>query len=70
MTSFKYVMNDDPVCPHCNNEISVGHEDLYHLYDEDENHEIDCPYCKESLAVESHCKWTFSTYKSIEEINY
>jgi cytochrome c-type biogenesis protein CcmH/NrfF len=57
---FKYRNNDNPKCPHCDEDIDISENELYHLY-EDGTHEIDCPNCNGNIIVESDAKWSFST---------
>lgn len=58
--SFHYFGNKNPICPHCDEVIKIDDHELWYLYEE-ETHEIDCPFCNETLIVTSSANWSFST---------
>jgi len=51
----------EPICPHCQKEIGIDEHELYHLYNSDDNHEIECPECEKIFWVNPIAKFTFST---------
>lgn len=53
--------NDNPRCPHCATDYSIPDNDAWHLFDDNNQHEIECPSCKQEFRVISTSTWTFST---------
>lgn len=53
--------NEFPKCPHCDFDIDISRFDLYQLYDNSDEHEIECPHCGEVMIVISTCNWIFET---------
>ena len=55
--------NEQPKCPYCGESIDIPENDLYHLYDleEDDSDTIDCPYCDEEFCVRTKHEITFTT---------
>ena len=64
--SLDYWGNGTPKCPFCDKDIDISEHDMYCLYEEDD-HDIDCPYCEKTFIVISSCKWTFDTNKQARE---
>lgn len=60
-----YIANRLPVCPHCDEEIDVGDNDLYRIYEEGE-HQVDCPQCDQPFMVSTRISHSFSTDKQPE----
>lgn len=52
---------DEPICPSCLEEVGIDENELYHLYDSDDDHEIECPHCEEIFFVHPVATYTFST---------
>lgn len=50
-----------PKCPHCAEDFNIREEEAWHLYDESEEHEVECPSCHLAFKVYSHASWLFST---------
>jgi len=63
--SFDYWGNDSPKCPHCDEEIGVGDNDLYRIYEEGE-HQVDCPQCDQPFMVSTRISHSFSTDRQPE----
>jgi len=60
--SMDYWGNEQPKCPHCDDEIDLGRYDLNWLYEEGE-HTIDCPCCEKALTVSTRVSFSFNTDK-------
>lgn len=56
-----YWSNDNPKCPWCDYVIEIDKHELYELYDDNDNHYIDCPSCEKELRVSTRAVYTFST---------
>ena len=56
-----YMNNKDPKCPHCGEIYDIQRNELFRLYEENQNHEINCLDCELDFYVESAATCTFST---------
>lgn len=63
--SFDYWGNDNPKCPHCDEEIDMGDNDLCRIYEEGE-HEVYCPRGDQPFMVSTRISHSFSTDKQPE----
>jgi DNA-directed RNA polymerase subunit RPC12/RpoP len=52
---------DAPLCPHCKSEFDISENEAWHLYDDQNSHEVECPTCEMNFRVETHASYTFST---------
>lgn len=57
---FDYSLNDDPICPYCDEIIDISKWDLIYLYDDDK-HLVECPYCDKTFQVDSSITWHFTS---------
>ena len=56
-----FVANDSPKCPHCGEDFDIHANEAWSLYDENEQHEVECPSCLNLFQVTSSARWSFST---------
>lgn len=64
MSDLKYFSNNEPVCPHCDNQFDISNNEAWHLYDsQEEEKEVQCDSCGSTFFVQPICKFTFSTTK-------
>jgi len=56
-----FFANKRPKCPHCGSEFDISESEAWHLYDENDMHEVECLSCNLSFQVNSSASWTFST---------
>lgn len=56
-----YWRNDEPVCPHCDHVCVVSENEWWKLYEDNGDHEVECPSCGKEFTVEVHCSYKFST---------
>lgn len=59
--SWDFSANDTPKCPHCGEDFDITHNEAWHLYDENDTHDIECPSCQLEFQVISSANWTFCT---------
>ena len=60
--------NSKPKCPHCGDDYDIGENEAYHLYDDDESHDVECPACDKLFTVVTSVRYTFHTdEQDIEE---
>ena len=45
-------------CNHCKEEIDIGQNEFYQLYEEGA-HEVDCPFCEKQIYINSIVNYTF-----------
>ena len=58
----EYRHNNEPKCPHCDRRLNIAEHELYFLYGNDDDvHEIVCPFCDKEMLVVPYAEWTFST---------
>lgn len=53
--------NRNPKCPHCGEDFDIRENEAWHLYDENDTHEVECNSCYENFQVNSSASWCFST---------
>lgn len=53
--------NAGPKCPHCGVEFNVIEQEWYRLYDDNEDHDVECPRCEDQFMVRTHATYSFST---------
>jgi uncharacterized Zn-finger protein len=53
--------NKSPKCPHCGEDFSIRDNEAWHLYDDNNSHEVECPSCEHEFQVNSSATWYFST---------
>lgn len=53
--------NSQPKCPHCGDDFNITDNEAWHLYDENDTHEVECLRCEETFQVSSSARWSFST---------
>lgn len=53
--------NDSPKCPHCGSDFSISENEAWHLYDDDDAHEVECGGCDLPFTVATHTTYAFST---------
>lgn len=56
-----FIANKGPKCPHCGEEIDVVEHELWQLYDDNFNDDLECPHCDQKFRVEVHVSYSFST---------
>ena len=56
-----FFANKEPRCPHCGHDFNISDNEAWHLYDENDRHEVDCSFCEEPFTVISRANWSFST---------
>lgn len=61
-----YAFKKQPKCPHCDMDIDPVELEMWSLFDEDD-HEIECPYCERIITVVSSVTWKFSTDQHNDE---
>jgi uncharacterized Zn-finger protein len=59
--SVDFALNNSPKCPHCGENYDISRNDAWHLYDDNDIHQVDCPGCEQEFSVTTHCRYTFST---------
>lgn len=55
-----YVMNDQPVCPHCDEQINAFTTDRNYLH-RPGTHQVCCEHCQRTVMVHSEPVYWFST---------
>jgi uncharacterized protein (DUF2225 family) len=53
--------NENVKCPHCGEEFNPGEHDMWELYDDDIDHDVDCPSCELEFKVRATAKYSFTT---------
>lgn len=59
--SHQFYSNKTPKCPHCGSNFDIQDGEAWHLYDDNNTHEVECPDCNMDFQVTSHASWSFST---------
>lgn len=59
--SIEFWGNDNPRCPHCGNSQDISRHEWYHLYDDNDRHEVTCPDCDLDFSVKTIVKYSFCT---------
>lgn len=57
----EFAVNKEPKCPHCGANFDIARNEAWHLYDDNDRHEVTCPVCDLDFKIESHADWRFST---------
>ena len=57
---FDFMINSNPVCPHCGAICDIHELEWWELFEEDD-HTVDCPHCDIEFLVVSKATWRFST---------
>ncbi len=53
--------NKMPKCPHCGYDYDIARNDAWSLYDDNNDHEVECPSCDLSYRVRTSAVYSFST---------
>jgi len=59
--------NKKPMCPHCGVDFDITDNEAWHLYDDNNTHDVQCPSCDNEFMVNSHAQWSFSTDEQDED---
>lgn len=57
----QFSANDQPKCPHCGEDFDVAANEAWHLYNENDTHEVECTNCDLEFSVNASATWRFST---------
>ena len=58
---FEFFGNKQPICPHCGSNFDITANEAWHLFSEDETHDVECNRCEMDFLVSSRASWTFDT---------
>lgn len=59
--SYDFYGNSDPKCPHCGEDFNIRENEAWYLYNDNENHSVQCSSCSVEFSVNSIANWSFST---------
>lgn len=57
----EFSSNKQPKCPHCGEDFDIQDNEAWHLYDDNDTHDVTCPSCDLDFQVNSSASWSFST---------
>jgi len=60
-SSIDFWCNDSPKCPHCGDDFNIQDAEAWHLYSDDDTHQVECPSCDLEFNVTTNVKYTFTT---------
>ena len=59
--------NEKPKCPHCSADFEIQDQEAWHLYNDEDEHQVECSSCELEFKVKTSVSYSFSTDEQDED---